>query len=259
MLSETAPRPAERTVSGPASRVAFGTHAGGRETAIVAGLALSAGIAAGVVFTVRPDLDLAASRLFFGGWKTGFPLAGQGFVQSLREFFLRSFTVWYIVVVCAGILAYRLRAPVLNLAPERWIYIGLCSIAGPLLLVNVFLKEYWGRWRPREIVEFGGYELFTTPFNLSGTCSDNCSFVSGEVASMVMIFVALGFATRHWRPIHFGLAIIMGALETFIRVSQGGHFLSDSIFSAVLMTLTAAGLYWLMFLSRWRMPPARDP
>ena len=65
---------------------------------------------------------------------------------------------------------------------------------------------------------------------------------------MAMLFMALAFATRHWRPIHYGLAILLGAVEAFIRVSQGGHFLSDAIFSMLFMALVAAALYWAMFL-----------
>lgn len=245
MRSETAPRAADRPAR---ARPAFSDHAGARETAAVAGVAAGAGLAAAVVFTFFPQLDINVSNLFHAGWKEGFPHAGDGWVQALRAFFLACFRVWYVFVACCAVLAWRWRATILGLAPQRWIYMGVCSLAGPLLLVNVTLKEFWGRWRPRDLVEFGGYELYTTPLDVSGACADNCSFVSGEVSSMVMLFVALAFATRHWRPIHYALAVLLGALEGFIRVSQGGHFLSDAIFAGVFMTLVASAIYWAMFL-----------
>lgn len=245
------------TEPGARSVPAFSHHAGRIETAIVAVLALVAGIAAGATFTINPGLDVAVSDRFHAGFVEGFPHAGDGWVQGLREFFLTGFTLWYIAVVCCGVLALRWRAPILGLDPQRWIYVGLCSLAGPLLVVNVTLKEFWGRWRPRDILEFGGDGIFTAPLDPSGSCADNCSFVSGEVASMAMLFLSLAFATRHWRPIHYGLAIVLGALESFIRVAQGGHFLSDAIFACVFMALVAAAIHWAMFLRGGQ--PSRQP
>ena len=66
---------------------------------------------------------------------------------------------------------------------------------------------------------------------------------------------ALAFATRHWRPIHYGLAVLLGALEAFIRVGQGGHFTSDAIFAGVLMALVACAVHGWFFLSAWSPLP----
>lgn len=235
-------------------RPAFSGHADRRETAIVGAVALAVGIATAVIFTMRSDLDIAVSNAFLDE-AGAFSLAGSPFWQSLRTLFLRGFTLWYVVIVAAWLFAAGRRSPVLGLGWERWFYMLLCSLAGPLLLVNVVLKEHWGRWRPREIFELGGREIFTPVLSPAGTCLDNCSFVSGEVASMAMVFIALAFSTRHWRPIHYALAVVMGAVEALIRVGQGGHFLSDSIFACVFMVLIAAGIYAWLFLSRFSPLP----
>jgi len=203
---------------------------------------------------VFPGLDIAISQHFLS--ENGkFWMARSDFWQGLREFFMRAFTLWYIVIVLAGLLAARLRKPVMNLDWQRWLYLGTCSLLGPLLLVNIILKEMWGRWRPREIIELGGQESFTSVLSTGGSCIDNCSFVSGEVASMVMIFMALALATRHWRPIHYGLAVLLGGLEAFIRVGQGGHFTSDAIFAGVLMVLVACAVHAWFFLGAWSPLP----
>lgn len=219
--------------------VPFERHADKRETLVVASIAATLGLATGLLFMFAPQIDIAVSRSFQlpGG---EFALSKSDFWRGLRELFLRAFTIWYIAIPIAGVLAYRMARPVMNLDWRRWLYIGCCSLIGPLLLVNVILKEQWGRWRPREVLELGGNEGFTSVLDLAGSCDNNCSFVSGEVASMVMIFIALAFATRHWRPIHYGLAVVLGGLEALIRVGQGGHFLSDAIFAGVLMVLVAA-------------------
>ncbi len=230
--------------------IPFDHHAEKRETFIVFAVSLAAAILAGLTFTLLPGLDLGFSRSFYLEDKT-FSLAVSPFWNGLREVFLRGFTLWYVTVVIAGVLAFRRQFPVLNLDWQKWLYMGACSLAGPLLLVNVLLKEQWGRWRPREIFELGGREIFTPVLDATGTCADNCSFVSGEVASMAMVFFALAFATRHWRPVHYGLAVLMGGLEAFIRIGQGGHFLSDSILAIALMGMTASAIYFWFFLSRY--------
>jgi lipid A 4'-phosphatase len=234
--------------------VPFETHAGPRETLRVSFAALAVGLLTGVVFTLFPQFDIDVSRHFLEGRDT-FRLANSVFWQGLREWFMNGFTVWYLVVVICGIAAFRQDAPVLNLDWRRWVYIAACSLAGPLILVNLLLKEFWGRWRPREIFELGGREIFTSPLDTGGSCADNCSFVSGEVASMVMLFMALAFATRHWRPIHYGLAILLGAVAAYIRVGQGGHFLSDALFAGVFMALVAAAIHAWFFLSPWSPLP----
>jgi lipid A 4'-phosphatase len=239
------------------AEIPFDAHASRRETMIVALAAFSIGLFAGLTFMWFPNLDIAISRSFLN--ENGkFWMARADLWQGLRELFMRGFTLWYIVICLAGVLAARLRKPVMNLDWQRWLYLGVCSLLGPLLLVNVILKETWGRWRPREIIELGGQESFTSVLNTAGGCASNCSFVSGEVASMVMIFMALAFATRHWRPIHYVLAVLMGGLEAFIRVGQGGHFTSDAIFAGVLMALVACAVHAWFFLSAWSPLPALE-
>ena len=68
---------------------------------------------------------------------------------------------------------------------------------------------------------------------------------------MVMIFAALAFVSVRWRPTLWVLAVAMGLLSALLRVGQGGHFFSDTIFAGVFMVLIAAGLYWAMFLSSY--------
>ena len=226
----------------------FWTHLpGGRETAKVALIALAIGVLTGIVFTAWPALDLAASRAFFDS-HTGFVMTQSLFWRFMREVLLKGATGWYLLVTAGCLLTYRQLPALLGFDFRKWLYIALCSLTGPLLLVNIILKEHWGRWRPREIIPLGGDELHTTPLDWSGTCFYNCSFVSGEVSATVMIFIALAFVTTAWRPIFYALAIVIGLLSALIRIGQGGHFLSDTLFAGVFMVLVAAGLYWVMFL-----------
>lgn len=230
--------------------IPFDSHAQGRETLIVVAIGVSVAAVAGVVFSLFPGIDIGISQVFYRD-DNSFALAASPFWQGLRVVFLRGFTLWYVAVGVCGVLTFRWQKTVLALDWQRWLFIGACSLAGPLLLVNVVLKEQWGRWRPREIFELGGREIFTPVLDTAGSCTDNCSFVSGEVASMAMLFFSLAFATRHWRPVFYGLGVAMGGLEAFIRIGQGGHFLSDAIFAIALMAVLAAAVHAWFFLSSY--------
>jgi lipid A 4'-phosphatase len=221
----------------------------------VFGLSLAA--ATGMLFTLAPGLDLAVSALF---QRTDgvFALSESTLFKTLRTLFLRGFAVWYIVIAVAVIRAGVTRLPVLGLSGPKWFYLLLCSLLGPLLLVNLFLKEEWGRWRPHEVGEFGGDQLFTTPLDPGGSCYDNCSFVSGEVSSMVMAFLALALVSSRWRPLLYLLAAVMGFLSALIRVGQGGHFLSDTLFAAAFMILIAAAVYCVLFLGHRPLAMANE-
>lgn len=186
-------------------------------------------------------LDLGISALFFAGPRN-FLLQQSAFWSGVREVFFDLFTAWYLIVGAVALFALRTGRSIGRWNRDQWLYLALGSILGPWLLVNVLLKEYWGRWRPSFVAEFGGREAFLPPLDWSGSCSSNCAFVSGEVASMVMLFVGAALVSTVWRPVFYAAAVVFGATIAFIRIGQGGHFLSDTLAAAGLMTLLAIGL-----------------
>ncbi len=135
---------------------------------------------------------------------------------------------------------------------ERWrrwrmpaAAIALAFILGPGLLVNVVLKDHWGRPRPRQIEQFGGKEAFQPFYKPSFIESDDNhkSFPSGHVTMgfffLVLALVARreGYDTLCWGSVIF--AVGLGVLLAMTRIAQGGHFLSDTILAAVLMWFVA--------------------
>ena len=126
------------------------------------------------------------------------------------------------------------------------IYILLTILLGPGLLANTILKNHWGRARPAQILEFGGTKHFTTPLIPTDQCDTNCSFVSGHGA-MAFSLVAFAFliADPARRRRGIAAALAFGTLVGFTRIAQGRHFLSDTVYAALLMIAVA----WL--LHRW--------
>ena len=127
---------------------------------------------------------------------------------------------------------------------KRVVYLILVLIVGAGLIVNVLLKDNFGRARPRDIVEFGGAQLYTPPFVASGACHTNCSFSSGEAAGGFFA-LAIAWALRRRRALVVA-ALGLGAFVSFCRVATGAHFFSDTVVSFFVMLLVADVLYYYL-------------
>ena len=103
-----------------------------------------------------------------------------------------------------------------------------------MIIINLFLKNFWGRARPGDILQLGGAESFSPWYQISNACNTNCSFVSGD-AGVGFSLIALYFLTK--KEIFFWLSICFGFSLGLIRILEGGHFVSDIIMSAVILYL----------------------
>ncbi len=119
----------------------------------------------------------------------------------------------------------------------------------PYIVANLMLKDHWGRARPRQVTEFGGSKTFTPPLIPAKQCPRNCSFVSGEAASIFLPFYAVAFVALQWDAVLVVAGTLLGLASGAVRVSQGAHFLSDVIFAGVFMALTV-GLVYRAILGR---------
>ncbi|MDD2897408.1 MAG: phosphatase PAP2 family protein [Desulfuromonadaceae bacterium] len=150
------------------------------------------------------------------------------------------------------------------LSPLRrsWIRPGLflviLLILGPGLIVNTVFKDYWGRPRPREIVQFGGTKEFLHPWQ-KGIAHKGRSFPSGH-ASAAFYLSAPFFIYRRKKPEIARAWLIGGLCFGFLmsaaRITQGGHFLSDNLWAWGMVHLIAVALYYLLRLDRDEAPTA---
>lgn len=210
-------------------------------------LAAQAGFALGtLLFCLWPGLDLWASALFFDG--TGFPVQTMAPVELVRRFF-------YALEDIAGVAAFPLalwavwQGSVLGQGARVWAYQGLVFLLGPLIAVNGIIKPLWSRPRPFQVTDFGGTELFQPIWQLQGTCPRNCSFTSGEMAGAVALSLMAVMLTRANRarlagayPLVMGLALLPLPFTAWQRLAAGRHFLSDEVFSLLIVGLIAAVL-----------------
>jgi lipid A 4'-phosphatase len=204
---------------------------------------LTLGVVAGAMFLAFPEIDLVVSRTFYTG---GGNFTGQSalWVVGLRVAFVVVF--WLCVAgAAAGLWMTRDRKRAwLHLTFPQWLFLAICLAMGPGIVANVMLKDHWGRARPRQVAEFGGSKTFTPPLIPAKQCPRNCSFVSGEAASIFLPFYAVAFVAPQGAALLVAAGTLLGLASGAVRVSQGAHFLSDVVFAGVFMALTVALVYW---------------
>jgi membrane-associated PAP2 superfamily phosphatase len=200
---------------------------------------------AAVVFTAFPQIDLAAARLFYQPGN-GFPMEDNPLVNGIYRGITLVVNVTVPALIVAALAGFARRLPAFRAHRTTFVYLLLVLAVGPGLIVNVGLKENWGRARPERVIEFGGAARFTPALLPANQCSNNCSFVSGHVAA-AFVPAVLSLVARRRRGTWFAIGAAGAAVAGFSRMAAGRHFLSDAIFAVVIVWFTAALLHRLMF------------
>lgn len=181
------------------------------------------------------DLDLTIQNWFYqSGWMVGEqqPWAWLYHYGTLPGLTLAVFGLF--------LLAGSWIWPKLRQQRRLGALIVLTLVIGPGLLVNVLGKGYWGRPRPREIIQFQGQVPFQR-IHQPGTPGQGKSFPCGH-ASVGFFLMVMAFGQRKYRWIWFGTGLSYGTLMGIARIAQGAHFASDVIWAGGLTYLTAAVL-----------------
>lgn len=230
---------------------------------IWAGLFLSLAL-----FAKAPNVDLIFSQRYYTP-EAGFFQGGNPLVQALYQY---TPVVGNTLLVLSALLA--LGAPWLaRLARRR----GREATAGLLLglwrrtaiavvcvatlssglIVELGLKNFMGRPRPVQTVEFGGDQPFHAAFERGPNPGSHRSFISGHAtAGFTLITLGL-FCGRTWRRRWMLIGLTAGALVGLGRIMQGGHFLSDVVFSfyAVWLSCELVAFGMRRFEQRRQSPP----
>ncbi len=193
-----------------------------------------------------PHIDIFISSAFYDG---GFYLRDRWWQTFLQEGL--SFFVLLSMVSVVGVYAFNSlsRRNLWRIDGKKVCYLFLVLIIGAGLVVNVILKDNFGRARPRDIVEFGGPKAFTPAFVVSRECHTNCSFSSGDGAG-AFFSLALAMALRRRRA-WFVAGIGLGIGVSLSRIAVGAHFFSDAVVSFFVMLITADVLHHYMLLGNY--------
>jgi lipid A 4'-phosphatase len=99
------------------------------------------------------------------------------------------------------------------------------------LIVELGLKDHVGRPRPVQTDVFGGDMPFYPAFTMGPTPEKHRSFISGHAATGFSLMIVGLFASPTWRRRWFVIGLSAGAVVGLGRIMQGGHYLSDVVFS----------------------------
>jgi lipid A 4'-phosphatase len=206
---------------------------------------LGVSVAGVAVFLVFPRLDIAVGRLLLRG-------DGHFLLYYERNSYLFHLALQYVapaivVFFFAAAIAWLRRRPIWGITAWQALYVALVFAVGPGRLVNVLFKDNFHRPRPSTVQEFGGSMAYAPPFDLSGACDHNCSFVAGDPAIGFALLALALLLPAPWREKAGAGAIALGAALGLMRILQGSHFLSDVIFSGIVVCATALALHAAMF------------
>jgi membrane-associated PAP2 superfamily phosphatase len=219
-------------------------------------IALAVAAVVGAIFGLFPQLDLAISAPFYPIRDPGhntFGLHLYPSVQLARDIGLWVSTLIIIPVVAALVLKLLLPRRKLLISGRAIIFLISTMALAPGLLVNVTLKDHWGRPRPIDVTQFGGDQHFVAWWDPRGDCPGNCSFVSGDVSGAVWTIAPAALVPPPWRALAYGAAVMLGIGMAALRVASGAHFFSDVIFAGVFTFL----IIWLVHGLIYRWPRSR--
>jgi lipid A 4'-phosphatase len=190
-----------------------------------------------------PSVDLYITRAFY---HAGFPLKNQWLSSFLGNGIGYLITFAMLAVLALYLFNKASKKSLCNVCGKKVLYLFLVLILGAGLIVNVMLKDNFGRARPRDVEQFGGHKHFTPAFVMTHECSNNCSFSSGHSAGG---FFALAFAmalsrrrAALWAALGFGLLVSLS------RITSGAHFFSDTVVSFFVMLIVSDALHFRLLL-----------
>jgi lipid A 4'-phosphatase len=201
------------------------------------------------------DLDLKAAALFYSpGTAENWPVSQE----PIWIFFYQAapLLVGFVMLGGIAVLAGGYLWPRCRRLRIYALFVLLTMALGPGLVVNGMLKDHWGRPRPHQTLELGGTRAYLPPL-VMGTWKEGKSFPCGHSSA--------GFATAAFfliwlrrRP-RLAAAALAGSLALGMalgvgRMSAGDHFLSDVIWSAVIVYTVAFVLYYFVL----RIPQRED-
>ena len=189
-----------------------------------------------IILTVGSSIDIYFSSLFYYG-KSHFLLQSYYVVTIFFRKIVLPLLIIYIFILPIISIFFPLKLLYFNCKfnVKDLVFLWISGTVNLLIIVNLFLKNNWGRARPGDIFQLGGKENFSPWYQISNACDTNCSFVSGD-AGVGFSLIAIYFLTK--KEIFFWLSIFFGFGLGLIRIMEGGHFVSDIVMSAAILYLS---------------------
>jgi len=205
-------------------------------------------------------LDMALASYFFDASSRTFPLRHQALAVAAAD--LVNWLVLPALILAGGYLvlrSYRNREPQQARSAFRALF--AVFVLAPLLVW--MLKHDTALPRPYTLSIFGGTHSMPSTFWAFGKTAAGGALPSNHAAVGYSLFGlyfagwALGRKRLRW--VGLILAIATGVAFSFLRISQGAHFPSETLWSAAMVWLLCSMLFYrpINMLNGTRRPEAR--
>jgi membrane-associated PAP2 superfamily phosphatase len=193
----------------------------------------------------RTALDSMISNWFFDPVINGFPLRHSFVMEVIGHHFLKA----VVIMADAGIVALYVLSfvlPELERQRRHLLFLSLALILAPLAVA--LLKAASVRHCPWDLTEYGGFAPHLSLFDasLKPLAAGHC-FPAGHASagfSMLAFYFAGRASGKRWLS-RLGLwgGLVAGMVFGMARVAQGAHFLSHTLWSALVCWLVIAVVY----------------
>ena len=205
-----------------------------------------------LLFLVWPELDLIVTRYFFDPLNQEFPANALPWVKWVYDD-TPVINQWLGLLMLSALLLQWIRPGWPGLRARRSMCAWLLVVCiGLGFTVDWVLKDHFGRPHPYQTHVFTGDQDFVPAFHYRPLCEVNCSFVSGHAAGG-FVWMAWGmWGWRRRRQAWLLAGVAAGSFFGAARVMQGGHFLSDVVFSGwvIWLSMQAIRAVWLRLRRR---------
>jgi lipid A 4'-phosphatase len=205
-----------------------------------------------LLFLIWPELDLIVTRYFFDPLNQEFPANALPWVKWVYDD-TPVINQWLGLLMLSALLLQWIRPGWPGLRARRSMCAWLLVVCiGLGFMVDWVLKDHFGRPHPYQTHVFTGDQDFVPAFHYRPLCEVNCSFVSGHAAGG-FVWMAWGMWGGRRRRLGWLLAgVAAGSFIGAARVMQGGHFLSDVVFSGwvIWLSMQAIRAVWLRLRRR---------
>lgn len=201
------------------------------------------------LFALVPGLDLQVSGMFYDAATRKFPLATDTLIMALRDSNRVIDIVFGIIVGFAVLYKFWRPERPLLINGRTLLFLSLTFALAPGVAANVLFKENWSRPRPVHVTQFNGPAQFMPWYDPGGSCRRNCSFFSGEVSAAAWTLAPAVLAPAGpLRAAAIAGALVFTGVIAVVRITAGGHFLSDALFAF----FATAFIVWLMYGAIYR-------
>ncbi len=196
------------------------------------------------VFIVFPGIDFAFTELL-----RNYAFYCKIFAEKIKTWLVyaaTSLTCTYGILAFFGYI-YK-RKYLLNYLSKNYekftrdfvfLFFNLAIISGITIEI---IKNIFHRPRPYTINTFGGENTYVQIWHIANSCITNCSFPSGDAAVGFSLFPITFVLTKNLK-FSFLVGAIVGCMLSYCRIALAKHFLSDVLFSFILV-------YYFTLISR---------